>query len=98
MTYARADQWSPSQFDEKKLEKLDNDLDRWVISRLQSLIKSVDEKMEVYHLYEVVPQVIAFIDDLTNWYIRLNRRRFWEEEKTADKEAAYSTLYHTILE
>ncbi|MBM4304777.1 MAG: isoleucine--tRNA ligase [Deltaproteobacteria bacterium] len=98
VTYARADHWSPSQFNEKKLEHLENDLDRWVISRLQSLIKSVDEKMEVYHLYEVVPQVIAFIDDLTNWYIRLNRRRFWEEEKTADKEAAYSTLYYTILE
>jgi isoleucyl-tRNA synthetase len=98
VTYARADEWSPAQFDEKKLEHLDNDLDRWVISRLQSLIKSVDEKMAVYHLYEVVPQVIAFIDDLTNWYIRLNRRRFWEEEKSADKEAAYATLYHTILE
>ncbi|MSP17992.1 MAG: isoleucine--tRNA ligase [Bdellovibrionales bacterium] len=98
VTYARADQWEPTQFKSESLDHLENDLDRWVISRLQSLVKNVEEKMEVYHLYEVVPQVIGFIDDLTNWYIRLNRRRFWGEEKTADKEAAYATLYSTILE
>lgn len=98
VTYARADEWSPTQFADKNLDQLESDLDRWVISRLQSLIKNVEEKMETYHLYEVVPQVIAFIDDLTNWYIRLNRRRFWEEEKTKEKEAAYSTLYYAILE
>ncbi len=98
VTYARADQWEPTQFKGESLDHLENDLDRWIISRLQSLVKNVEEKMEVYHLYEVVPQVIGFIDDLTNWYIRLNRRRFWGEEKTADKEAAYATLYSTILE
>lgn len=98
VTYAVADGWKPEDFKEAKLDKLDNELDRWVLSRLQSLVKSVDQKMEDYHLYEVVPSVLHFIDELTNWYIRLNRRRFWQEEKNADKDNAYTTLYFVLSE
>lgn len=98
VTYAMADGWSPESYDPKNLDKLENDLDKWVISRLQSLVKEVEDRMEVYHLYEVVPEVIGFIDQLTNWYIRLNRRRFWSEEKNLDKELAYTTLYYTLTE
>jgi isoleucyl-tRNA synthetase len=54
--------------------------------------------MESYHLYNVVPALFQFIEDLTNWYIRLNRSRFWVEEMTDDKASAYSTLYTTIYE
>ena len=54
--------------------------------------------MEVYKLYNVVPQLFDFIEDLTNWYIRLNRQRFWGEDITADKIAAYSTLYSALYE
>lgn len=74
----------------------DNILDQWVISKLQTLIKNVNHEMQNYRLYNVVPQLFAFIEDLTNWYIRLNRRRFWDEGMTADKSAAYSTLYTTL--
>ena len=98
VTYARADGWEPSQFKAATLDYLDQDLDKWIVSRLQSLIRGVDEKMAEYHLYEVVPRVVGFIDELTNWYIRLNRRRFWEEEKSADKDKAYSTLYFVLTE
>jgi isoleucyl-tRNA synthetase len=52
--------------------------------------------MQNYRLYNVVPELFNFIEDLTNWYIRLNRRRFWEEGMSEDKKAAYSTLYATL--
>ncbi len=54
--------------------------------------------MEGYRLYNVVPALFEFIEDLTNWYIRLNRTRFWHEEMSEDKHAAYHTLYTTIHE
>lgn len=98
VTYAMADGWTPTQFQESSLDQLTNELDRWVISRLQSLLQSVDRKMEEYHLYEVVPLVLGFIDELTNWYIRLCRRRFWQEEQSPDKKAAYTTLYFVLTE
>jgi isoleucyl-tRNA synthetase len=74
----------------------DNILDQWVISKLQTLIKNVNHEMQNYRLYNVVPELFNFIEDLTNWYIRLNRRRFWDEGMTADKSAAYTTLYTTL--
>ena len=93
-TYADIDQWSP----DKGLHGGDNVLDQWLLSRLQTLKGNIAEEMEGYRLYNVVPQLFAFIEDLTNWYIRLNRSRFWSEGITADKIAAYSTLYSTLLE
>jgi isoleucyl-tRNA synthetase len=98
VTYALADGWKPSDFSKASLGSLNNDLDKWMVSRLQSLVHTVDSKMAVYHLYEVIPAVVGFIDDLTNWYIRLNRRRFWSEEATQDKAEAYATLYYTLSE
>ena len=87
--------------DLKKAPKLaDRDLmDKWIISTLQSLIKEVNEKMEDYYLYEIVPPLISFIDELTNWYIRSNRRRFWKEkgEDDADKMAAFATLHEVLI-
>lgn len=92
MTYAQVDGWSP----EKNFKESDNILDRWIISKLQTLVKNVNREMNAYHLYNVVPELLAFIEDLTNWYIRLNRRRFWSEGLDDDKCKAYSTLYTTI--
>ena len=74
----------------------DNILDQWVLSKLQTLVKNVNHEMQNYRLYNVVPELFNFIEDLTNWYIRLNRRRFWEEGLSEDKSAAYSTLYTTL--
>ncbi len=93
-TYAEIDQWSP----DKGLHQGDNILDQWILSRLQTLKANVAEQMEAYRLYNVVPQLFDFIEDLTNWYIRLNRSRFWGESITADKIAAYSTLYTALYE
>ncbi len=92
MTYAEVDGWKPS----KHYKTSNNILDQWVISKLQTLIKNVNREMNAYHLYNVVPELLTFIEDLTNWYIRLNRRRFWSEGLNDDKCAAYSTLYTTL--
>ena len=63
---------------------------------LQSLIRDVNKEMESYRLFAVVPRLVAFIDDLTNWYVRLSRKRFWKSDDDHDKANAYATLY-TVL-
>lgn len=93
-TYAAIDNWSP----DKGLHAGDNVLDHWLLSRVQTLKSTVALEMEAYRLYNVVPALFGFIEDLTNWYIRLNRGRFWGEDITPDKIAAYSTLYEVLLE
>ncbi len=94
MTYAAIDGWSP----DKGLHYGSNVLDRWLLSKLQTLKTGIAEEMDAYRLYNVVPRLFGFIEDLTNWYIRLNRPRFWGEDITADKIAAYSTLYTAVYE
>jgi isoleucyl-tRNA synthetase len=93
-TYANVDQWGP----EKGLPKSDNLLDQWIISKLQTLIEQVDREMQDYNLNKVVPPLVEFIEYLTNWYIRLSRRRFWKSENDGDKFAAYSTLYTVLVD
>jgi isoleucyl-tRNA synthetase len=94
MTYATIDGWSP----DKGLHYGSNVLDQWIQSRLQTLEKDIGQEMRKYRLYNVVPRLLEFIEDLTNGYIRLNRDRFWGKDITADKIAAYSTLYTVIEE
>lgn len=101
-TYAEADGWVPS----KELlagtpPKVTNELDHWVISRFQTLCDRVHEQMELYRLYNVVPQVLSFIEDLTNWYIRLSRKRFWGTGESSgklpqDTQDAYATLAYVL--
>lgn len=93
-TYASVDGWS-AKTDQVQSENI---LDKWLISKLQTLTKNVTEQMEAYRLYNVVPQLFNYIEDLTNWYIRLNRRRFWGEGLSSDKKAAYTALYTALKE
>ncbi|HVR34192.1 MAG TPA: isoleucine--tRNA ligase [Acidimicrobiia bacterium] len=75
------------------------EMDRWIISGLQSLVAAVNEQMEGYYLYNVIPPTLGFIDDLTNWYVRRSRRRFWAARTAADeadKLAAFATLYEVL--
>ena len=92
-TYAELDAWTPADGPE---EGGGNVLDAWILSRLQTLKGGIEAEMAAYRLYNVVPQLFAFIGELTNWYIRLNRSRFWAEGLEADKRAAYGTL-HTVM-
>ncbi|MCP5463769.1 MAG: isoleucine--tRNA ligase [Deltaproteobacteria bacterium] len=92
-SYVTIDQWEPAH---TKPPVSKNVLDQWILSRLQSLLKQTEKEMALYHLYNVVPALLDFIEDLTNVYIRLNRKRFWAEGENTDKEAAYGTLYYVL--
>lgn len=74
-----------------------NILDRWVLSRLHSLIKNTQQEMDAYRLYNVVPHLLQFIEELTNTYIRFNRSLFWLDNMTEEKRYAYETLYEVLL-
>ncbi|MCE2529202.1 MAG: isoleucine--tRNA ligase [Acidimicrobiia bacterium] len=75
------------------------EIDRWMLSVLQSLIRRTNEMMEGYYLYAVVGPALGFVNDLTNWYVRRSRRRFWRarEGNEADKQAAFATLYEVLV-
>ncbi len=73
------------------------ELDRWIISRLHSLIKFVTEKLDDYDPTPAARAIDSFVDEhLSNWYVRLSRRRFWKGEMSTDKQAAYQTLYECL--
>jgi len=95
-TYANVDGWKPEKG--KGVDNLSNDLDRWIVSYLNHCIADVNTEMEQYNLYKVVPILVEFIDNLTNWYIRRSRRRFWKSENDGDKNEAYQTLYYVLTE
>lgn len=74
------------------------EIDRWLISSLNSLVKKVDGLLKRYNLTKAARAIQDFvIDDLSNWYVRRNRRRFWKAELGDDKRAAYQTLYEVLL-
>lgn len=72
-------------------------LDKWIITRLHSMMFDVQKHMESYQLYLVVPKVLSFVEDLTNWYIRLSRRRFWASgEQKRESIGAFDTLSYVL--
>ncbi|HUS66371.1 MAG TPA: isoleucine--tRNA ligase, partial [Kofleriaceae bacterium] len=73
-----------------------NVLDRWILSRLNSLVDNTNREMEAYRLYNVVPNLLDFIEELTNTYIRFNRRNFWLDGMPAHKREAFETLHHVL--
>jgi len=72
-------------------------MDKWLLASTQSLIKYVKTEMEAYRLYTVVPKLLQFIEDLTNWYVRLNRPRLKGTFGTEDCLNALTTLYECLL-
>jgi len=94
--YANVDGFTYSE-DDIRLEERP-EIDRWILSELHTLIKKVDAEMEDYNPTKAGRLIEAFVNnDLSNWYVRLNRKRFWGKEMSADKLSAYQTLY-TCLE
>lgn len=81
-------------------EKSPNLLDQWILSKLNSLIEKTNQEMAAYRLYTVVPELLNFIESLTNTYIRFNRPHFWKDGKgdqmASDKRYAYETLFHVL--
>jgi len=99
-TYANADEITFEELEKASPIEQRSLMDRWIVSSLQSLIKNVNEKMENYYLYEVIPPLMNFVDELTNWYVRSNRKRFWKEKGVddIDKINAFKTLHEVLIE
>ena len=94
-TYAEVDGFDSS--DAKLPEKFSNPLDAWIISRIFELRNNIVEGMKEYNLPKALANVLPFIDDLSNWFVRRSRRRFWKSEDDADKLEAYNTLYFALV-
>ncbi len=93
-TYANLDGFVPEKMD---LHKMDNPLDRWIISDSERLVKEVTDSLEAYDMEGTCELLVRFIDNLNNWYIRRSRRRFWKSESDVDKKHAYETLYSVLM-
>jgi len=92
VTYANIDRFTPG------LEVVyQSELDRWIISELNQLIIDVDQALDTYNPTEAGRKIEIFVNDLSNWYVRRSRRRFWKSESDADKLSAYTTLYQCLV-
>ncbi|MDP1846111.1 MAG: isoleucine--tRNA ligase [Candidatus Moranbacteria bacterium] len=97
--YANIDKFEPrSDLGNVSRSDLGNLLDKWIISELNSLIKNVNQHMENYELNKAARLFPVFIDNLSNWYIRRSRKRFWKSENDEDKKQAYETLHYVLTE
>ncbi len=94
-TYAAVDGFQPRS-GSLEAQKL-NLLDRWVLAKLHKLIGESDEHFRKFQADRFMRKVDRFMEDLSNWYVRRNRRRFWKSEDDSDKQAAYFTLYEVLL-
>ena len=92
--YANIDKFNPLDYDIKKLKL--SLMDKWILSRLNTLIAEVDDNLNNYKIVESARGIQNFVDELSNWYVRRGRERYWKNSVTDDKVSAYVTLY-TVL-
>ncbi|MBM3699972.1 MAG: isoleucine--tRNA ligase [Actinobacteria bacterium] len=93
--YANIDNFNPSA---NSIEVKDRaEIDRWILSQLNITVKKVNELLDDFNVTESGRLIEAFVDDLSNWYVRRSRRRFWKSENDNDKISAYMTLYESLL-
>ncbi len=94
--YADIDKFDPTQY--KLSDCKLSVMDKWVLSGLNSLIQYVDDSLNDYKIFESSRKIQDFVDELSNWYVRRGRERYWGSEMTEDKIAAYMTLYTVLTE
>ncbi|MDD7351475.1 MAG: isoleucine--tRNA ligase [Clostridia bacterium] len=94
--YADIDKYDPTKYNLKDCAL--THMDKWILSGLNTLIDAVDKNLEQYKITESARMIEEFTDNLSNWYIRRGRERYWGKEMTEDKIAAYTTLYHVLVE
>ena len=92
--YAEIDQFNPLKYSDFKSK---NVMDKWIISKLNTLVKEVAEKLDKYDITGAALQIEDFTDELSNWYVRRNRERFWSQELNDEKIGAYVTLYNVLV-
>lgn len=91
--YAELDQFNPLQYSDFVSE---NVMDKWIMSKLNTLVKEVDSMLDSYQITQAALAIEDFTDELSNWYVRRNRGRYWTQELTDDKIGAYVTLYRVL--
>lgn len=94
-TYASVDGFDSE--DSMDVQEFKNELDKWIVARVWQLRNQITEGMEKYDLPTALSGVLDFLDDLSNWFVRRSRRRFWKSEDDADKHEAYSALYYVLV-
>ncbi len=92
--YAELDSFNPLEYREFQSENI---MDKWILSKLNSLVKGVEEHMDSYDITGAALMIEDFTDELSNWYVRRNRARFWSDRLTEDKIGAYTTLYEVLV-
>ena len=92
--YASVDGWDTGTV--PLLRELENPLDQWIVARVHQLRDQITENMEGYNLPDAMSGILPFVDDLSNWFVRRSRRRFWKSEDDGDKAEAYETLYYVL--
>lgn len=100
LTYASIDKFTPRKFSINDLTqtRFENDLDTWIIGKMKQLITDVNDQMELYNMQKATTPIYQFMNDLTNWYIRRSRRRFWKGEMDNEKIQGYETLFVILVE
>ena len=93
VTYANLDKWTPDSLVIPQFSELDD----WLLSSLETLVRDVTQAYENYDVVGAPRPIEGFVDQLSNWYLRRSRRRFWKSESDADKAAAYETLYKALV-
>ncbi|MBE7087349.1 MAG: isoleucine--tRNA ligase [Clostridiales bacterium] len=93
--YAEIDKYNPADYDLKNCKL--TLMDKWVLSKLNSLVKTVDKGLQDYNIFDSARALQAFTDDLSNWYVRRGRERYWGHDMDDDKIAAYTTLYTVLV-
>jgi isoleucyl-tRNA synthetase len=96
--YAEVDGWEWDGKLEDPTSDLTNPLDQWIVSRVHQLTQHIDEHMQKYDIPNALAEVLPFLDDASNWYVRRSRRRFWKSGDDADKQAAYRTLHYVLVQ
>lgn len=96
--YAEVDGWEWDGVITDPTAELTDPLDQWIVSRVHQLTKHVDEHMQKYDIPNALTEVLPFLDDASNWYVRRNRRRFWKSGDDADKNNAYKTLHYVLVQ
>lgn len=102
-TYAEIDGWAPSldKFNpdtpEGPTPESQNPLDRWILGRLNQTVDQVTKEFENSNAYNAIQAFESMLDDLSNWYVRRSRRRYWKTETDQDKNTAYATLWHVLV-
>lgn len=91
MLYAEIDEFEP-----RGRQESENVLDRWIMAKFNQLVRDVTKNMDHYDPYKAARIILSFVQELSTWYVRRSRRRFWKSESDVDKSSAYETLYYVL--